>query len=163
MIINFNDFNELDSIDAPQADDLHKVYTVTSLIGEEPTLSHDDQLLASKMGIVDRQVRYYKAAARILGFLDSKDCLTKAGRDLLSSQGDFMDTIVTAFQYSNIGVCWCAYYQVSSVLDVPLEITEVIKFLNYAFGANLSDSTKKRRAKTLIKWVNEYSHHIPTR
>ena len=59
MIINFNDFNELDSTDAPQADDLHKVYTVTSLIGEEPTLSHDDQLLASKMGIVDRQVRYY--------------------------------------------------------------------------------------------------------
>ena len=165
MITNFNDFNELDTIDAPQADDLRKVYTVTSLIGggSISSNSNNDQWLAEKMGVVDRQVRYYKSAARILGFLDAKDCLTQAGYNLLSFPGDFMDTMVIAFQYSNIGSLWCAYYQVNSVLDVPLDINNVIEFLDYAFGGNLSDATKRRRAQTLIKWVNEYKQHIHTR
>ena len=163
MITNFNDFNELDTIDAPQADDLRKVYTVTSLIGGGSISSNNDQWLAEEMGVVDRQVRYYKSAARILGFLDAKDCLTQAGYNLLSFPGDFMDTMVTAFQYSNIGSLWCAYYRVNSVLDVPLDINNVIEFLDYAFGGNLSDATKRRRAQTLIKWVNEYKQHIHTR
>lgn len=163
MILQDNEWNSLDTIDVPQADDLNKVYFIVANILRSPNSANNDKYLASIMSISDRQIRYYKSAARILGFLDEQDRVTQAGINLVTSSGDFMDEIVTAFQYSHIGTLWSAYYRVNSVLDVPLEKSEVIKFLDYAFGGRLSDSTKLRRATTLIKWVNEYKQHIHTR
>ncbi|WGE67148.1 hypothetical protein NYR77_09190 [Actinobacillus equuli subsp. haemolyticus] len=161
MINLIQDFELLASEDVPQADDLHKVHTLVSLIHNQPTLIDDEQL-AREMGIVDRQVRYYKAAARILGFLDSKNRITEQGENLVSSS-DYLSNLVTAFQYSHIGMAWSAYYHKDNVLDVPLAEEEVIKFLDYICPSQLSLSTKKRRAHTLIKWVQEYRMIIRTR
>lgn len=161
MILQDKDWDSLDTIEVPQADDLNKVYSIIYYIQKYPNFADNDQELASLMQITDRQVRYYKAAARILGFLDG-DRITQDGIKLINANGS-MDLIVAAFQYSHIGTLWSAYYKATSVLDVPLEDKDVINFLSYAFSGRLSDSTKKRRAKTLIKWVNEYKQHIRTK
>jgi len=82
---------KIPSSDIPQADILDDVVNVVKAVGEG---RHTFQDIARYIGKVDRQGRYYRRAAEILGFIkntDNTSVLTDSGEQLLkSSEQEFL-------------------------------------------------------------------------
>src|SRR5690348_8085280 len=73
----------IETIDVPQANSLHRVCALLALVDQG---IEERQALTRQLGLVTRELDYYKHAARILGFAHfepSDFYLTESGKDYL--------------------------------------------------------------------------------
>lgn len=132
----------------PQADELDRVFLLIDLA------SRFKQINSETMGgITDRQVSYYKHAARVLKFLDEQNCLTAAG-NYVASLDNKRRLITTANQFgtSDCGWAWLSWSKVSTLSQI--DKTTAANFL-MDIAPGLSESTARRRAVTLKAWQQE--------
>lgn len=136
----------LDTSDVPQADSLVRLFQLVE------TISLDHVVDESSTGIVPRQIAYYKHAARTLGYLDAANAVTPAGEALLRSSAEGKMTLTaTQFEASRCGAAWLKWSK-SKQLTL-IEPDSAYKFLGEV--TLLSDSTARRRSKTLWSWIIE--------
>lgn len=134
----------LSTSQVPQADDLLKVFQVLEIT------SAGREVTADRLGIVHRQVNYYKHAGRVLGYLGEDNELTAAGRQSLRL-GPEERLVSTAVQFENsaCGSAWVSWARVGSLAEITAESAEA--FL--VERSDLSAITAGRRALTLRTWL----------
>lgn len=133
----------LATIDIPQADDLDLVYGLTSLLASEQSPN------TRRLGLVARQVSYYRHAARILGFLDEGFVVTSVGREIARTDKRTRDRLASiGFRESRVGCAWAEW----SGFPVALIDPETAEPFLLAMS-QLSESTRLRRVKTLRAWL----------
>lgn len=135
----------VNSSDVPQADDFDKVLRVVDITyaGMQPT--------PENLHIVQRQLRYYRHAAEVMGYVED-DVLTAQGQwiaRLKDQQEERLHRAALQFEVTRIAQAWMRWNRVDTLDETDPE--SAFQFLEArAFG--LSESTKKRRAKTLVSW-----------
>ena len=133
----------LDTADIPQADEIERVFRVLELKAE------NSDVTSYTLGVVGRQVSYYKQACRLLGYLDDANELTAAGHQLVRlDPPDRLRTTAIQFEQSECGFAWLRW---SGVRHLP-EVAEdtATRFLEEA--SLLGRTTAPRRASTLRAW-----------
>src|SRR5689334_17302216 len=101
-----------------------------------------------------RQLDYACQAAALLGFLDSHDEVTEAGRILLTLSRDLqLLRLVFAFEGSEVGQAWITWAQVKELSEV--DPTTAPRFLSER-AANADTTTADRRADTLRTWAKKF-------
>lgn len=143
---------EIDSADIPQADDIHRVFLIVTMI------ANHEEVNSEALGITHRQVAYYRRACKVLGLIAESGELTSAGR-LIARLGDVdrLRATVVYFESSTCGDAWIRWSSGKTLLDVNPETAA--DFL-MASVPGLSKDTAHRRAKTLIAWHRELvAHH----
>jgi len=134
----------VDSKDVPQADDLTRIFRLIELRKQGTSVDGDS------LEVVDRQVSYYKRAAKILGLLDEDEALTSAGRLMAGlSANERLRTCVVFFESSACGEAWIRWTNGTSLLNVKADTAE--NFLQ-ACAPGLHGDTVGRRAQTLRSW-----------
>ena len=100
----------------------------------------------------ERQVQYYKAAARLLAVVSTPPGeLTRAGWLVYVAKGDDRYSRVRgAFEASPCGQAWIEWAQVSKLSDIPQNSAE--PFLTER--SELTGDTVGRRANTLNVWLD---------
>jgi len=142
---------DLSSSQVPQADTLSKVF---ELVNNNWINGFLDK---STLGLSDRHIRYYKDAARILGFISPTGSITSFGQQLLSATDDLKLSITAkCFENSHCGWTWVVWSGVNNFKEIDPNTAE--KFLSEC-AVTLSESTIKRRARTLKKWCEELQEH----
>lgn len=134
----------------PQADELDRIFVLLELA------SNFKQISSKSMGgITERQVSYYKHAAKVLRYLDERNCVTAAGSYVASLDKE-RRLITTANQFgtSDCGWAWLNWSKVSTLAQI--DRSSAVEFLT-SMAPGLSESTAKRRAVTLKSWVEELS------
>lgn len=134
----------LDTAEVPQADTLTRMFRLVEATAKGNTISE------ASTGIVQRQISYYRQAARLLGFLDSTNAISSIGENLVSASasGRFSLT-ATQFENSRCGAAWLKW---ASAKELPsLRPESAAPFLKEV--TLLSESTADRRAKTLSAWL----------
>lgn len=128
----------------PQADDIHRVLKLVQLAVAHAEISGES------LEITPRQVNYYKQAARLLGFLDEQNTPTAVAYRLASRATDER-LLLTAVQFegSRCGWAWVQWSQATSLRDVDPSTAETFLI---SVAPDLSESTARRRAKTLRSW-----------
>ena len=145
------------SVDIPQADTLDLIVELlaTAWMGG----SQRAKLVAAELGVVPRQVTYYRQAARILGLAKLKGetlKLTDSGNALMSATG-------VSERHALLG---------EAVLNTPLirsllrdRRTEELSPHNVEQyirrNSSLSGATVPRRAHTLLSWLKQVSSYDP--
>lgn len=140
------------TVDIPQADNILLVGDLLALVDAG---IDDRKSLSTQLGIVPRQVNYYKHAARILGFAEEKDksfVLTKAGKEyLLMKRPAEQEAIMKkAVLESPI------FKELLSRFD-PGELNkrDISKFIRER--SYLSPQTAMRRAGSIFAWLKAVS------
>jgi ClpP class serine protease len=134
---------QLETIDVPQADELDRVVRFVKLV------ANGESVNAKSLGVVSRQVAYYKSAAKILGLLDEEGSLTPAAQYLLRAPKSKTDQLLlTYFATSKCGNAWLTWADESQFHDLDPDSAE--DFLEQT--TELSQSTRHRRAQTLTAW-----------
>ena len=138
----------IDSADVPQADDIQKIITLIDLVGEDL----DEDAIQLRLGLSSqRQVNYYKAAARILGLLDEVNCPSMRGRSLDGvSEIGRLKAVAVFFEGTVVCSAWMKWAG-KTRLDL-LDVSAVEGFL-VECCPTLSAETIRRRSKTLRSWV----------
>ncbi|MFQ6285528.1 DUF6575 domain-containing protein [Yersinia enterocolitica] len=145
---------DLNSWQVPQADTLCKVFELVNNIWSNGFLDR------STIGLSDRHIRYYNDAARLLGFISATGSITSLGQQLVSASKDVMLSITAkCFENSHCGWTWIVWSGVSNFSEIDPTTAE--KFLGEC-AITLSDSTIKRRSRTLRKWCNDLQEHYKT-
>jgi hypothetical protein len=135
----------LESSDIPQADDLDRVLRLAELV------SKDRPVTPTSLDVVERQVAYYKHAARVLRILELDNSISPTGHQLVALQDPAEQRAVLALQFetSRCGWRWIQWCEKTSLIDI--DATSAETFLA-AVVPGLSPSTAKRRARTLESW-----------
>lgn len=142
-LLQSNAARSVHSEDVPQANDILKVFSLVEHVsnGRYPT--------ADELGVVDRQVSYYRRAAEILGYLHG-GTLTPSGAHIVGkTDNDKKASALVHFEASTVGSAWLYWSGCSSLGEIDAKSAE--KFLVEA-AVGLSKSTAERRAKTLQAW-----------
>lgn len=134
----------LSSDKIPQANSLDKVVEVVQ------ALDADGDVDGASLGLVPRQVAYYKHAARVLGFIAPSDMLTMAGRRLVGAHGSEIDSVLRAqFEVSECGWAWAAWSNKRGLAEVkPDSAPDFLRVV----APSLSASTANRRGQMLSMW-----------
>ncbi len=104
---------KLNTDDVPQADDLQKVLRSLTVRG------YTTDGAARALDVVPRQVAYYRQAARILGYLDAENSLTRAGEEVLGLRSDQQFAHVLAqFSRSDCGSAWIRWSRATTLEGV---------------------------------------------
>ncbi len=128
----------------PQANNLDTVVEVVR------DLHRHGEVSAARIELVDRQVAYYKHAARVLGLISASDMISLTGRRLLGADGIEVDTLLRSqFESSECGWAWASWAKKRLLRQVDPDTSE--DFLR-ATVPTLSANTAGRRAQTLTKW-----------
>ncbi|MHB8382941.1 MAG: DUF7226 domain-containing protein [Candidatus Binataceae bacterium] len=145
------------SVDIPQADTLDLIVEIlaTAWKGGNQRAS----LVAAELGIVPRQVTYYRQAARILGLANLKDgvlTLTAAGEELMSATG-------VAERHALLRGAVLKTPLIESLLRdrraEELSTHGVEQYIRRK--TSLSGATIPRRAHTLLSWLRHISSYDP--
>jgi len=133
------------SDEIPQADRLDTVFKAVVLAVK------GRQLTPQSLGIVPRQVNYYRHAARVLGFFDHENLPTPLGERLVAEHDSSrLEIAEQAFHRTRCGWAWLHWSKCTSLRDIDPE--SAAKFLaETAFGLN--ETTQKRRATSLKAWI----------
>ena len=130
----------------PQANNISRIISALEII-----YSGDD---LSRLGVSDRQVKYYLQAVRLLGLTDNDSSLTPFGRLLVSSSEDAkLKGLLSAFELSECGKAWVSWSGVSDINEV--EPGTAIAFLNDCCPELRGQSTLLRRASTIRGWLRK--------
>ncbi len=135
----------LDSRDVPQANDLARVFRIAEMIEAREEITPDT------LGeITQRQVDYYRRAAKILGLLTETGDITAAGRLIARlDEQERLRAAVVYFESSECGDAWIRWSQGKTLLDVNPDTA--FEFLQQSVPG-LNPGTAQRRAQTLIAW-----------
>ncbi|MGB1249302.1 MAG: DUF6575 domain-containing protein [Candidatus Promineifilaceae bacterium] len=144
----------IDSKHVPQANDLDKVLEIILLIDKGIPLTPDtiDGLTSN------RQVDYYKHAARTLSLTNRSYRLTPAGR-YVNAQADKeskYQILADRFESTEFGWAWMKWARVKSMVE--LDPTTATAFLNHS-ARGLADGTKRRRSTALSSWLTKLQPH----
>ncbi|WP_346205373.1 MULTISPECIES: DUF6575 domain-containing protein [Aeromonas] len=137
----------------PQADELINVIKILQLRADSKEFSQES------FGLVDRQIRYYKDAAVLLGYLTKNSALTSQGRYLLEHQDleDRMRLIASSFKATDCALAWKKWSNEPDITKLdPNSAADFI--LENVPG--FSESTARRRAKTLTKWYSDLQKYF---
>ncbi len=137
----------------PQADRLHVVVQVVEAVGSG---AQTYQQIARFIDKVERQGRYYRLAAELLGFIrkvgSNRVSLTTRGYDLLSTQGEDRNRILRS-AVAQIEV----FERVLQLLDErPRGVTreELVAFIE-TIVSPVGPTMMKRRVATIMEWLND--------
>ena len=141
----------IDSIKILQANDIGKVLDVVKMIGEGTLLIPEniDGLTTP------RQVQYYKSAAYALGLATKDNRLTPAGYFINSHYADRRnqyEILADRFESTDFGWAWMTWARVQYMTELNPETAA--DFLIDSVP-DLNETTAKRRASTLAKWLIE--------
>ncbi|UEA86159.1 DUF262 domain-containing protein [Alistipes senegalensis] len=143
----------------PQADELSKVILAVEAVSQENTT---DKRIADYVGFTDRQGRYYRLAAEILGLLTNDRhynhaSLTDAGRELIVlDESNRLKKIRTILKENILFKTVLGEIEGSRQ---GLSRDELLAFLYQTIDG--SESTIQRRLSTIINWLT-YSSLIVT-
>ncbi len=151
-------FKAPEGVPFPQADDFSRVIDVLAFIAEEPRSKED---LAEYFGFDTRQSDYYGNAARYLGLAEKLDG-TNGGKYLKATR--FCSELLSLpYKEKNLKLAETlleitplaqTYFQWTKDQRRP-EIEEVIRLLESSpEGAQLAESTVRRRAQTIRSWAS---------
>lgn len=135
--------------DLPQADKLDKVILTVEAVSKGET---SDSGIANYIGFTDRQGRYYRHAAEILGFItnfNNEAAITNSGTDLVNSDETDLKYILQLSILEND--LFKAILNKIEENEEGLGKKEIEEFL-YGIIINPS-STISRRLTTLIQWL----------
>src|SRR5579863_568418 len=136
---------KIDTRDVPQANSLHRVCDLLALVAEG---IENKQAFEQQLGLVTRELDYYKHAARILGFahFDPPEFyLTGSGNSYLSGLRPAEKRILLARAVRDAEVFQKLLIEVR---EEDLNKENVTEFLIEATGLNRT--TARRRADTMI-------------
>jgi hypothetical protein len=130
----------------PQANDLEKIFSLVARVSQDVTPS------PSSIGVTtERQVQYYRAAARALSLLSVPgERLTRTGWLLAVATGeDKYRRLRAAFEASACGQAWLEWAGATKLGDIPAD--SGAHFLEAR--SELTGDTVTRRANTIDKWL----------
>ncbi len=126
----------------PEGNDLDKIQRLLSALST--TLHPSPQTIG---------VDYYRASARILGFVAIDGSLTRQGRlAIRANHGKFIALVALQFEMSEVGSRWISWAGVASLQELDAGSAE--EFVRFA-AEGLSESNVKRRAGTLRSWLKQ--------
>ena len=143
--------------DIPQANRLDRVGDLIALVNAG---IESDRALAQRLGIVPRQVKYYKEAARILDLAEPEDGrgfrLTDRGKAYLAATrpDQKFEFLVEAVRDSTV-----IRVLLSQSTEAELNKHCITSFLKRV--TTLSGSTPARRADTLVAWLKHITEFDP--
>lgn len=140
----------------PQANDLEKVITVMSIARAD--LIRDRVHIAHILGDVsDRQVTYYVSACVYLGFVTSNREFTDYGLEVLSMPRS--EKIVEIARRIISDPIFGYVFFMQRLLGVRLEREDIIDLMKKHTA--LTEELYKRRAQTVVKWVEWIDSNFP--
>ncbi len=136
------------TVDIPQANSLQLVGDLIALVDVGFV---GNKRLGSELGIDQRQVDYYKHAARVLGFLEpsrDKPVVSDLGKRFLKSVRveDKHTILVDAVRNTQI-----VKFILDNLSETELNKSSISKFLEE--NSDLKGATAPRRASTIIAWL----------
>ena len=136
--------------DIPQADRLDKVIQTVEAVNEGTATENQ---IAEAIGFTDRQARYYRHAAEILGFIINKSnnaIVTATGKELANSNLEFRKTILTkAIIQNNLFKEIIKFFEQN---EKGVSEDDVKSFLLTILD-NDAHTTVSRRIKTILSWL----------
>lgn len=139
--------------DVPQANSLQRVCDLLALVGEG---IDDKQALTRQLGLVARELDYYKHAARILGFahfVPPDFYLTENGKGYLAGSRTEEKRTILASAVREADVF---RELLATRAEKSLTKETVATFLTETTGLNRT--TARRRADTMIAWLKYTSN-----
>ncbi|MFN5894384.1 MAG: hypothetical protein ACK45Z_17410, partial [Dolichospermum sp.] len=144
--------------DIPQADKLERILDFASLLIQYPSSpSIVRQKFLDIDGITERQFFYYLRAVEILGLANERQEPTASCYILHRLQNEAKKRFL-AYQFisSKVGSAWFNWQNANDLSDIQPE--SATQFL-LEVCPKLSETTVKRRAKTLKSWLNIFLQH----
>ncbi|PKN77917.1 MAG: hypothetical protein CVU48_10025 [Candidatus Cloacimonetes bacterium HGW-Cloacimonetes-1] len=143
----------LTQIEIPQADNLDSVLEAIIAIGQGNTT--DVTIAASVRSITsDRQGRYYRKAAEILGFVTNRhnsSALTPKGERLLQNPSINNPLFISSVLQTEVFQMLLQFFEIKTVVTRE----ELRSFIEQLPGCNISDDTLRRRLSTLLSWLKK--------
>jgi len=141
---------KIHSNDIPQADILEDVVKTVMAVSEG---AKTFQEISQRIGKVDRQGRYYRRAAEILGFImneGNQSVLTGLGKELLQSSENIRRSILSR-SILNVRI----FQRIIAFLETNTEGVTNDKLLEYlgSVTEEIGESMLPRRASTLVAWL----------
>jgi hypothetical protein len=142
----------------PQANSFERLINLCELLKQKSSLSHEN--ITENYDFAGRQTNYYTDAGRYLGIINKKIennkimfSLSASGENifrmhLTERQSEFIKLILSHSIFNN---CLSRFFEKGDTLSKD-EVSEIMKKEKvYNIGA---ESTFKRRASTILSWVN---------
>lgn len=144
----------LNTSEVPQADDLQKVLLVLQFVADGAKTQQD---MGTRLGYVERQGRYYRLAAQILGLIESEHnsaTLTDMGKALIESNPAdqlciLQNQIIKAPLFRRVFI-FLEKNPLGSINDIANVISELTK---------TTESMSHRRGATVLSWL-KYANFI---
>ncbi|PTS89141.1 hypothetical protein DBR27_22935, partial [Flavobacterium sp. HMWF030] len=138
--------------DIPQADSLEKVAETVEAVNDGARTSEH---ISQAIGYSDRQGRYYRHAAEVLGFIfnyNNNAKLTDSGVSFLNSTKDERTVLIRKALYQNP-----FFNSVINFIETNQEGFSEDELINYisSITDNETYATIARRAKTILSWLFE--------
>ena len=137
--------------DIPQADNLNDVANVINAISSGAETYQD---IASIIRKTDRQGRYYRLAAELLGFIKNhrnKSVLTLKGKEFLRKRNDQDALLRTAILNCKIIQRMIPFFELNTNGITREQIIDFLKEIT----RSKSKTMMPRRASTIISWLKE--------
>lgn len=134
----------------PQANDLAKVVQIIN-VPDEGIVCNDDDLGAYLEGITSRQARYYIAAARYLGILDSEKRFTDLGVKLRGMNTYMQKVEIIRIVLSD--VVFGTVFYTEKVLGMTLSKADIAEIIEKEYP-DYCDAIYPRRAQTVRSWLS---------
>lgn len=158
QILNTTVIKDEPEVPVPQADSFERVINLCELLNEKYTLTKEQ--ITQNYNFVPRQADYYFNAGRYLGLLQRKEedgitifCLTQEGSDLFNlsifnRQIKFIELILSHSMFNST----LSVYLKNGIKPAKRDIIQIM--YNSNLGKIASDETYKRRASTVVSWIN---------
>jgi hypothetical protein len=139
---------KLRTTEIPQANSPEKIFAVVDCVARDVALTPSEIDVTS-----ERQVQYYRAAARSLSLLSvPTERLTRTGWLLnVASGDDKFRRLRAAFEASPCGQAWLEWAQVTKLGDIPPDSGEAFLMAR----SELTGDTVSRRASTINRWLKK--------
>lgn len=141
------------SVEVPQANTLKLVASLTALAAHGYT---SRRRLSEELPLVDREVEYYMQAARILGFADY-DPKNNVPFTLTDKAQFFLQKETPAERRKVLAQAVRSARVIKELLtkydETELELETVAAFLREVTDPPLQRNTARRRANTIIRWL----------
>jgi hypothetical protein len=158
QILNTTAIKDEPEVPVPQADSFERVINLCELLNEKYTLTKEQ--ITQNYNFVPRQADYYFNAGKYLGLLQRKEedgatifCLTQEGINLFNlsifnRQIKFIELILSHSMFNST----LSVYFKNGIKPAKKDIIQIM--YNSNLGKIASDETYKRRASTVVSWIN---------
>lgn len=133
----------------PQADDFNKIINILNISNIE-NITNKEKIKIIIGDVTDRQVQYYLSACIFLGILDDKKQMTKLGiylrkLSMIDQEIELARIIISKDVFGYV-------YFLEKRINTKLFRSEVIDIMK-KYALFNSEEVYKRRAQTIIKWI----------